>query len=100
MRLSFRFLVPLALALFLVAYAATPFVEGLMRQWHMRDLDIRATLVANSLQDALYEVLAAGGDASLTNARLTNLIRDTTGNNRGQREGERAITPQSRAEKL
>jgi len=53
LRLSFRFLAPLALALFAVAYAVTPVVDGLMRQWHMRDLDIRANLVASSLQDTL-----------------------------------------------
>jgi trehalose 6-phosphate synthase len=76
LRLSFRFLVPLALVLFLVAYAVTPVVEGLMRQWHMRDLDIRATLVGNSLQESLYEVLGVGGDPARTSARLANLIRD------------------------
>ena len=76
MRLSFRFLVPLALALFLVAYAVTPVVEGLMRQWHMRDLDIRASLVANSLHDPLYEILGVGGDVAQTSTRLTGLIRD------------------------
>ena len=76
MRLSFRFLVPLALALFAVAYAVTPVVDGLMRQWHTRDLDIRATLVASSLQDALYESLGARGDAARISAKLNDFIRD------------------------
>jgi trehalose 6-phosphate synthase len=75
-RLSFRFLLPLALALFAVAYAVTPVVEGLMRQWHTRDLDIRASLLANSLQDFVFELVGAGGDSSRISPRLTNLIRD------------------------
>ena len=76
MRLSFRFLVPLALALFAVAYAVTPVVDGLMRQWHTRDLDIRATLVASSLQDALYESLGASTDPARISAKLNDFIRD------------------------
>jgi len=76
LRLSFRFLAPLALALFAVAYAVTPVVDGLMRQWHMRDLDIRANLVASSLQDTLYESLGPTADPARTSARLTSLIRD------------------------
>jgi hypothetical protein len=76
LRLSFRFLVPLALALFAVAYAVTPVVDGLMRQWHTRDLDIRATLVASSLQDALYETIGAGGEPRASAQRLNDFIRD------------------------
>jgi trehalose 6-phosphate synthase len=74
-RLSFRFLVPLVLAFVAIAYAVTPVVEGLMRQWHMRDLDIRATLVANSLQEALRETPGEDEGGRLS-SRLTNLIRD------------------------
>jgi trehalose 6-phosphate synthase len=74
-RLSFRFLVPLVLALLAVAYLATPFVDGLLRQWHTRDLDMRATLVASSLQDSLRESISTPEDGRIT-ARLTDLIRD------------------------
>ena len=76
MRLSFRFLVPLVLALVAVAYAVTPFVDGLMRQWNTRDLDIRATLVASSLQDPLRELLATPGNGAPIANRLNDLIRD------------------------
>ena len=61
------------LAFVAIAYAVTPFVEGLMRQWHMRDLDIRATLVASSLSDSLRDSL---DDNARLGTRLTNLIRD------------------------
>ena len=76
MRLSFRFLIPLALALFAVAYAVTPVVDGLMRQWHMRDLDFRASLLANSLQESVYASLAEGGGAARASALLNRLTRD------------------------
>jgi len=70
-RLSFRFLVPLVLAFVAIAYAVTPVVEGLMRQWHTRDLDIRATLVASSLQDSLREPLDSDDSGKLA-ARATS----------------------------
>jgi hypothetical protein len=65
----------LVLAFVAIAYAVTPVVEGLMRQWHMRDLDIRATLVAASLQEALRETPGEDESGRLS-SRLTNLIRD------------------------
>jgi hypothetical protein len=67
--------VPLVLALVAVAYFVTPVVDGLLRQWHTRDLDIRATLVANSLHDTLRESIASR-DARKMADRLTELIRD------------------------
>jgi trehalose 6-phosphate synthase len=76
LRLSFRFLVPLAIALFAVAYAVTPIVDGLMTRWHTRDLDIRAALVASSLQDQLHQEITGDGTETRVGARLTNLIRD------------------------
>ncbi|MGE5616319.1 MAG: alpha,alpha-trehalose-phosphate synthase (UDP-forming) [Bacillota bacterium] len=76
MRISFRFLIPLVVALFAVAYFVTPIADGLMRQWNMRDLDIRASLLASSLQDTLYETLNTSGGEIRTANVLANLIRD------------------------
>jgi trehalose 6-phosphate synthase len=42
LRLSLRFLLPLALVLVLFAYAAVPFTEKLTVRWFVRDLDIRS----------------------------------------------------------
>ena len=47
--LSLRFLIPLLLALGVFAYAAVPLVDSLMSRWFVRDLDIRANLIANTV---------------------------------------------------
>ena len=43
MRLSLRFIIPLALALAAIAYAVVPLVDQLTLKWFMRDLEIRST---------------------------------------------------------
>jgi trehalose 6-phosphate synthase len=60
MRLSLRFIVPLLLALGALAYAAVPVVDRLTLRWFMRDLDIRANLIANTVQDPLQDLVRAG----------------------------------------
>src|SRR5262247_94955 len=73
MRLSLRFVVPLLLALGLLGWAVVPLVDKLTLQWFSRDLDIRATLVANTLQEPLEDLLRAGNRARLQQffARIT-----------------------------
>ncbi|MGA8053389.1 MAG: trehalose-6-phosphate synthase [Burkholderiales bacterium] len=56
MRLSLRFILPLAFALALVAYAVLPLVDSLTLRWFTRDLDVRATLVANTVSEPLSEL--------------------------------------------
>jgi len=65
-RLSLRFVIPLLLALGVFAYAAVPLVDGLMLRWFVRDLDIRANLVANAAQDPLVTLVDQGSPARLT----------------------------------
>ncbi len=65
MRLSLRFIIPLFLALAGVAYALVPLVDQLTLKWFVRDLDIRATLVANTVQEPLQEILASGTRAKI-----------------------------------
>src|SRR5687768_9527009 len=65
MRLSLRFLIPLILALAIFAYAAVPLVERLMLRWSVRDLDIRASLIANTVQEPLHELVRTGTPARL-----------------------------------
>src|SRR5690349_6744894 len=65
MRLSLRFIIPLLLALAAVAYGILPLVDKLTFQWFIRDLDIRATLIANTVQDPLEELLRTGSRARL-----------------------------------
>ena len=73
MRLSLRFVVPLLLALALLGWAVVPLVDKLTLQWFVRDLDVRATLVANTLQEPLEDLLRAGNRARLEQffARIT-----------------------------
>jgi trehalose 6-phosphate synthase len=57
MRLSLRFVVPLLLALAAIAYAVLPLVDQLTARWFSRDLDIRANLVANAVEEPLQDLL-------------------------------------------
>ena len=60
MRLSLRFIIPLFLALGAFAYAVVPLVDRLTLQWFVRDLDIRATLIANTIQEPVQDLVRAG----------------------------------------
>src|SRR3972149_8169688 len=60
MRLSLRFVIPLAIVLAAIAYAVIPLVDKLTVQWSVRDLDIRSAFVANTVQDPLLELIRAG----------------------------------------
>jgi trehalose 6-phosphate synthase len=53
MRLSLRFVTPLILILSLIAYLTVPFVEKMTFRWFARDIDIRSTLIANTLSEAI-----------------------------------------------
>jgi trehalose 6-phosphate synthase len=72
-RLSLRFLVPLLIALAAFAYAAVPLVDTLLSRWFLRDLDSRASLIANTVQDPLAELIEAGSPTRIARylARLT-----------------------------
>jgi len=56
-RLSLRFIIPLGVALAAVAYGVIPLVDQLTLKWFVRDLDIRATLIANTMQESLGALL-------------------------------------------
>ena len=56
MRLSLRFVLPLAITLAAIAYAVIPLVDRFTLQWFVRDLDIRTSLIANTIQDPLREI--------------------------------------------
>ncbi|MCK6382976.1 MAG: trehalose-6-phosphate synthase [Rhodocyclaceae bacterium] len=75
MSLSLRFILPLLLALAATAYAVVPLVDQLTLRWFVRDLDIRAELIANSVQESLEEQLKAGQKAK-TLLYFSRLLRD------------------------
>jgi len=60
MRLSLRFLIPLFLALAAFAYAVVPLVDKLTLRWFVRDLDIRASLIANTVHEPVEDLLRSG----------------------------------------
>jgi trehalose 6-phosphate synthase len=74
MRLSLRFVLPLLLAIGLVAYAVRPLVDQLTLKWFVRDLDIRAALIANTVQEPLVELVRAGARPKI--AALFNRIAE------------------------
>ena len=65
MRLSLRFVLPLLIVLAGIAYAVAPLVDQLTLRWFVRDLDIRSTLIANTIQEPLQEQLGAGKKGKL-----------------------------------
>lgn len=75
MRLSLRFIVPLALALAAIAYAVVPLVDSLTLRWFVRDLDIRSSLIANTLQEPLEEMIRTGSRSRMLQF-FTRITRD------------------------
>ena len=60
MRLSLRFIIPLLLVLAAFAYAVLPLVDSLTVRWFMRDIEIRASLIANTVQDPVENLYRSG----------------------------------------
>lgn len=58
MRLSLRFLLPLALVLAGLAYAVIPLVDTLTLKWFVRDLEIRSELIGRMVESPLVDLLA------------------------------------------
>src|SRR5881296_630416 len=75
MRLSLRFIIPLLLAVGAIAYAVVPLVDELTLRWFMRDLDLRATLIANTVQDPLQDLVRTRSRARILQF-FTRLTRD------------------------
>lgn len=73
--LSLRFVVPLILALGLLAVSVVPLVDKLTLRWAVRDMDIRSRLIANTLHEPLTELLQQGNKARI-NALLLRAIQD------------------------
>ncbi|MBI4502601.1 MAG: trehalose-6-phosphate synthase [Gemmatimonadetes bacterium] len=73
MRLSLRFIIPLVVTLAALAYGVTPLVNQLTLRWFVRDLDIRANLVANTVQEPLEDLIKASNRSRMSQffARIT-----------------------------
>ena len=75
MRLSLRFIIPLALTLAALAYAVTPLVDRLTLRWFTRDLNLRASLVANTIEGPLAEFVLTN-DPSAVRRFFERVARD------------------------
>lgn len=67
MRLSLRFMLPLALVLAGLAYAVIPLVDTLTLKWFVRDLEIRSELIGRMVESPLVDLLAAESKTKLLN---------------------------------
>ena len=73
MALWLRFVLPLALVLSLLALSVIPLVDRLTIRWFTKDLDLRASLIANAVEHPLQALASAGNSDSIRVlfARLT-----------------------------
>jgi hypothetical protein len=65
MRLSLRFILPLALVLAGLAYAVIPLVDTLTLKWFVRDLEIRSRLIASTIEGPLADLLSTESKTKL-----------------------------------
>ena len=75
MRLSLRFLLPLAIVLALLAYAVIPLVDTFAIKWFVRDLDMRSKLIANTMEGPVSDMLASQARGKLL-AYFHRVIQD------------------------
>ena len=61
LRISLRFLVPLALAMLTMAYFTVPVIDSLTLRWFMRDLDIRASTISRALEEPVLDAVETEG---------------------------------------
>ena len=75
MKLSLRFVLPLALVLALIAYGVIPLVDSLTLKWFVRDLEIRANLMVSTMEGPLSELLASNSKDKI-HAYFTRIMQD------------------------
>ena len=74
-RLSLRFIAPLAITLALLAYGLVPLVDRLTLRWWVSDLDTRSQLIANTMQDQLIDLVTQGAGPKI-NSLFMRAIQD------------------------
>jgi trehalose 6-phosphate synthase len=70
-----RFIIPLALALTIIAYAVVPLVDRLTLRWFARDMDMRSTLIANAIHDSIQDSLVSGSKTGTLNV-FNKILQD------------------------
>jgi len=75
LRLTLRFIIPLIVAMTILAFALLPLVDKLTLHWFTRDLDIRSQLIANTTHETLSEFWEQGNTTRI-NALMRRVIQD------------------------
>lgn len=65
MRLSLRFILPLAFVLAALAYAVIPLVDTLTLKWFVRDMESRSRLIASTIEGPLVDLLGTESKTKL-----------------------------------
>ena len=60
-----RFAVPTLIAVSILAFFGVPYVDRILAEWFRRDVDLRAQLVAHSMEGSLTRFLERGDDKGL-----------------------------------
>jgi hypothetical protein len=74
-RLSLRFIAPLAVTLALLAYLLVPLVDRLTLRWWVNDLDTRSRLIANTMSEQLGDLVGQGATAKI-NSLFMRALQD------------------------
>ncbi len=72
----FRFLLPLVAALTGVAFLIAPLAEDLVSRWFQRDVELRATLVFQSVESHLVDIWAQDKRKEIYKKLFNNIARD------------------------
>ncbi|HSF68930.1 MAG TPA: trehalose-6-phosphate synthase [Nitrospira sp.] len=75
MRLSLRFLFPLALVLAALAYAVIPLVDSLTLKWFVKDLEMRGELIGRMVEGPVGDLIASESKVKLL-AYFNRIIQD------------------------
>ena len=75
MRLSLRFIIPLAFVLGFIAYGVISLVDSLERKWFVRDLDLRSKLMVGTMERPLADLVATNSKNKIR-AYFTRIVQD------------------------
>lgn len=75
MRLSLRFIIPLAFVLGVIAYGVITLVDSLERKWFIRDLGIRSKLMVGTMEGPLADLVVTNSENKIR-AYFDRIIQD------------------------
>ncbi len=70
-----RFVLPVAFASCVVAYFGLPYIQRLLAEWFLSDVEVRAQLAMHSMEEPVAELVGQGNQAKLR-AYLTKIMAD------------------------